>query len=66
MRSAGVQTISWFSIVSELMRDWRSKPGAAEVIPYFDKYLPEYGALARGHGYAVQNGTILPGQASGL
>lgn len=66
MRSAGVQTLSWFAIVSELMRDWRSTPGAPEILPYFDKYLPDYGVIARGHAYAVKNGTIFPGQETGL
>lgn len=63
MRGAGVQTIGMFAIVLELMRDWRNTPGAAEVLPYFDKYLPSYGFLARSHAAAVLNGTLIPGEA---
>ena len=66
MRDAGVHTLSWFAVVSELMRNWNSKPGAAELMPYFDQYLPEYGAVARGHGYAIQSGVMFPGEGLGL
>ncbi|TEB35786.1 ycaC protein [Coprinellus micaceus] len=64
MRGAGVQVLSFWAIVCELMRDWRNTPGAAEVLPFLDKYLPAYGYLARGHAAATTNGTILPGQGS--
>ena len=37
MRDAGVQTLSMFAIVTELMRDWRDTPGAETVLPFFDK-----------------------------
>lgn len=63
MEKAGVQLVSLFSIVCDLMRDWRNTPGAAEVLPYLDKYMPVYGMLARGHAAAVNNGTIIPGEA---
>ncbi|KAI5841720.1 Isochorismatase-like protein [Tricharina praecox] len=63
MRDAGVTTTGMFAIALELMRDWRSTPGAATVLPFFDQYLPAYGYLARGHGYATQNGTLIPGEA---
>ncbi|KAL9106796.1 MAG: hypothetical protein Q9227_008218 [Pyrenula ochraceoflavens] len=46
MQQAGVQLVTLFSIV----------------IPWLDKYYPAYGQLARGHGAAVLNGTIIPGQ----
>ncbi|KAH9906392.1 isochorismatase [Xylariomycetidae sp. FL2044] len=62
MRSAGVHVVSYFLIVCELMRDWRNTPGAVEVFPLLDKYLPAYGMVARGHRAAIQNGTILPGE----
>ncbi|KAJ9646992.1 hypothetical protein H2201_008325 [Coniosporium apollinis] len=62
MQAAGVQLVSLFSIVCDLMRDWRSPPGAAAVIPWLDRYFPVYGELARGHGAAVLNGTIIPGE----
>jgi hypothetical protein len=64
MREAGVNVISLFHIVCELMRDWRNVPGAKEVFPLLDKYYPAYGALARGHQFAVTNGTVLPGESS--
>lgn len=63
MEKAGVQLVSLFSIVCDLMRDWRNTPGAKEVLPYLDKYMPAYGYLARGHAAAVENGTLIPGEA---
>ncbi|KAF4463803.1 isochorismatase [Fusarium albosuccineum] len=62
MARAGVQTVSLFSIVCDLMRDWRSKPGAKELIPWLDRHYPVWGWLARTHAAAVTNGTILPGE----
>jgi hypothetical protein len=64
MQQAGVQLVSLFSIVCDLMRDWRNTPGAAEVIPWLDQYYPVYGYLARGHKAAIQNGSIIPGEAA--
>ncbi|KAJ3557589.1 hypothetical protein NM688_g1390 [Phlebia brevispora] len=58
MRVAGVQVLSMFAVALELMRDWRDTPGAPELLPFFDKYLPEYGILARAHDDAVRNGTL--------
>ncbi|KAH9927910.1 ycaC protein [Epithele typhae] len=57
MRAAGVQVLSLFAVACELMRDWRNTPGAPEMLPFFDTYLPEYGYLARAHDAAVKNGT---------
>ena len=37
MRDAGVQVVSQFVIACELMRDWRSFPGTATMLAYFDK-----------------------------
>ncbi|KAF2844966.1 isochorismatase hydrolase-like protein [Plenodomus tracheiphilus IPT5] len=62
MQQAGVQLVSLFAIVCDLMRDWRATPGAKEVLPYLDKYLPVYGMLARHHAAAVENGTTIPGE----
>jgi hypothetical protein len=62
MRDAGVQVVSYFAIVCELMRDWRNVPGAAELFPVLDRYLPAYGMVARGHRAAVKNGQVQPGQ----
>ncbi|KAK7682010.1 hypothetical protein QCA50_014974 [Cerrena zonata] len=56
MRAAGVQVLSLFAISCELMRDWRNTPGTPEMLPFFDKYLPEYGFLARAHDASVRNG----------
>ncbi|KAI0030861.1 ycaC protein [Vararia minispora EC-137] len=57
MRAAGVQVLSLFAVACELMRDWRNTPGTNEMMPFFDKYLPEYGFLARAHDAALQGGT---------
>lgn len=63
MANAGVQLVSLFSIVCDLMRDWRNTPGIVEVLPFLAQYYPVYGRLAAQHGAAVLNGTIQPGQA---
>lgn len=62
MARAGVQLVSLFSIVCDLMRDWRESPGSPEVIPWLARYYPVYGMLAEGHGGAILNGTIVPGE----
>ncbi|KAF9008246.1 Isochorismatase-like protein [Cyathus striatus] len=63
MRAAGVQVMSMFSIMCDLMRDWRNTPGAVELLPYFDKFMASYGYLARGHAAAIDRGTVLPGES---
>lgn len=62
MRNAGVQIVSLFAIVCDLMRDWRNTPGAAEAIPWLAKYFPVYGYLAEAHLGAIDNGTIIAGE----
>lgn len=62
MARAGVQLVSLFSIVCDLMRDWRDSPGSPEVIPWLAKWYPVYGMLAQEHGGAILNGTIVPGE----
>ncbi|KAL1638662.1 hypothetical protein SLS58_008693 [Diplodia intermedia] len=62
MRDAGVQLVSLFSIVCDLMRDWRGSPGAKEVLPWLDRWMPAYGFLARAHGAAVGEGVLIPGE----
>ena len=62
MRQAGVNIVSLFYIVCDLMRDWRAPIGAEKVLPWLDQYYPVYGMVARGHGSAVKNGTIIPGE----
>ncbi|KAI8665153.1 hypothetical protein LRP88_12810 [Fusarium phalaenopsidis] len=62
MARAGVQTVSLYTIIGELMRDWRNVPGAEKIFPWSDKYMPLWGHLIRAHGYAVINGTLSPGQ----
>ncbi|KAF8175139.1 ycaC protein [Pholiota molesta] len=63
MRAAGVQVVSSFAVVCDLMRDWRNTPGSLELLPYFDKYLTSYAFLTRGHAAAIDRGTILPGES---
>lgn len=62
MEKAGVQLVSLFAIVCDLMRDWRATPGAKEVLPFLDRYMPVYGMLARHHAAAVDNGTLIPSE----
>jgi len=63
MISAGVNVVSLFAIVCDLMRDWRSLPGAVELYPWLDQYYPVYGILARQHRAAIRNGTISEAEA---
>lgn len=63
MEEAGVHLMGMFGIAMDLMRDWRDTPGALEVLPFLDTYLPAYSLVARAHGYAVDNGTLIPGEA---
>ncbi|KAK3322401.1 isochorismatase [Apodospora peruviana] len=62
MIKAGVNVVSLFAVLGELMRDWRNTPGALEVWPWVDKYMPAGGINARAHRAAILNGTIVPGQ----
>ncbi|KAF2755507.1 YcaC amidohydrolase [Pseudovirgaria hyperparasitica] len=62
MHAAGVQLVSWFAIVMDLMRDWRNPPGTAGMLPVIEKYFPAYAFIAKSHGAAVQNGTIIDGE----
>jgi len=62
MAKAGVQLVSLFSIVCDLMRDWRNTPGTVEVLPFLSQYYPVYARVAAAHGAAVLNGTIIPGE----
>jgi len=64
MRAAGVTTMGMFAIAMDLMRDWRNTPGAAELLPFLDKYLTAYAFLARAHGAAVTNGSLAPSEAT--
>ncbi|KAI0698711.1 hypothetical protein C8Q76DRAFT_633953 [Earliella scabrosa] len=58
MGAAGVQVLSMFSVAGELMRDWRNTPGAPGMLPFFDKYMPEYAVHACAHDAAVENGAL--------
>ncbi|KAK5132596.1 hypothetical protein LTR08_008795 [Meristemomyces frigidus] len=62
MQAAGVQLVSMFAIVCDLMRDWRGTPGSAEVLPWLARYYPAYGMVAQGHGGAIRNGSFAPGE----
>jgi nicotinamidase-related amidase len=62
MVNAGVNVVSLFSIVCDLMRDWRATPGAETLFGWLDKYLPAYGYVARAHRAAILNGTVQGGE----
>ncbi|KAK9354972.1 Isochorismatase-like protein [Lipomyces doorenjongii] len=62
MEAAGVKLVSLFSIVCDLMRDWRNTPGSKEVLPWLNQYYPIYGMVARAHAAAINNGSIIPGE----
>ncbi|CAG8974682.1 hypothetical protein HYALB_00006417 [Hymenoscyphus albidus] len=55
MESAGVHLMGLFALISDLMRDWRSTPGAVEVLPFVDRYIPAYSWVARAHTDAIAN-----------
>ncbi|KAH6624360.1 isochorismatase [Chaetomium sp. MPI-SDFR-AT-0129] len=59
---AGVNVVSLFAIVCDLMRDWRHTPGALELLPWLDRYMPAYGMVARGHRAAIESGEVIPGE----
>ncbi|RFU25079.1 hypothetical protein B7463_g11260, partial [Scytalidium lignicola] len=63
MEQAGVHLMGMFGIAMDLMRDWRNTPGASEVLPFLDQYLVPYSLVARNHVYAIENGTLIPGEA---
>lgn len=60
MARAGVQLVSTFSIVCDLMRDWRNTPGTLEVLPYLVEYYPAYGMFASAHAAAIESGELIP------
>jgi len=62
MRQAGVNIVSLFYIVCDLMRSWTNTPGSLTILPWLDIYYPVYGFLARGHAAALENGTVVPGE----
>ncbi|KAM3084140.1 hypothetical protein ACMFMG_001758 [Clarireedia jacksonii] len=64
MEQAGVHLMGLFGMAMDLMRDWRNTPGAKEVLPFVDQYLVPYSLVARTHAWAVQNGTMIDGEAS--
>ncbi|KAK0622990.1 isochorismatase [Immersiella caudata] len=64
MLRAGVNVVSLFAIIGDIMRDWRSSPGAVELYPWLDKYFPVYGMMARAHTAAIRNGTITEAAAT--
>lgn len=57
MRQGGVQVVSMFAIMSELMRSWGATPGAAELFPFLDQYYPAYASVARAFNAASSNST---------
>lgn len=62
MENSGVILMGMFSVVMDLMRDWRNTPGSATVLPFLDTYLPAYGYIARAHEGAVKTGELAPGE----
>ncbi|KAF7370699.1 Isochorismatase hydrolase [Mycena sanguinolenta] len=64
MRAAGVNVVSQTAIGADLMRDWRDTPGSAELLPFYDIYLPQFAFLVRAHAAAVINGTLVPGESA--
>lgn len=64
MSQAGVHIVSLFSIACDLMRDWRSTPGAAQMIPWLDKYFPVWGQQGQTcptlHAACSCSGTLCP------
>lgn len=55
MAGAGVHILDSLSIAMELMRDWRNTPGAAEIMPYMNTYVPAYGMLASAYAATTES-----------
>ncbi|KAH8894650.1 Isochorismatase hydrolase [Thozetella sp. PMI_491] len=53
LRDAGVHILDSLGIAMEMMRDWNGTPGAREVMPWIDQYVPSYGFLARAYRAAI-------------
>lgn len=59
MARAGVQMVSLFSIVCDLMRDWRNKPGAETVLPWLAQYYPAYVSLFAASSLNIEEADVL-------
>lgn len=59
MQAAGVQLLSAFAIVGELVRNWTDTPGALEIFPFLRKYMPAFNVIAQAHEGAVKEGVLL-------
>lgn len=62
MMHARVQVLSTLSLMTELMRSSAATPGAKEVLPWVDTYVPQLGFMVRAHRHAIQSGVLVPGQ----
>lgn len=64
MQGAGINLVSLFSIVADLLRDGRNPvvdPVFSEA--WTDQYIPSAGFMTRAHAAAILNGTLVPGEA---
>lgn len=65
MQGAGINLVSLFSVVADLIRDYRSTavdPVYSET--WSDQYIPSAGFMTRAHAAAILNGTLIPGEAN--
>ncbi|KAI5247534.1 Isochorismatase hydrolase [Aureobasidium subglaciale] len=62
MRQAGVNIVSLFYIICDLMKNWTFEPGITTILPWLDTYYPAYGYIARSHAAAIKQGSIAPGE----
>ena len=62
MRDAGVQVVSPFAVMGELLRDHRNPPTGLNPWPVYEKMQAAIGVGARFHGATVKSGEIVEGQ----
>jgi len=52
-QTPNIQVLSLFAVAFELLRDWRTPPGAAYWTEWFSEYYTEIDMLSRSHDYAA-------------
>jgi len=62
MRDAGVIVMPKLSVLSDLVRDWRSAPGPGEILKFANEWIPEFRGIIGLHAGAVREGQLAPGE----
>jgi hypothetical protein len=62
MRDAGAHVMSWYAILGELMRDWRTPPSGESVLGLIHDHYATGSMVLRSHKWAILDGEIQPGE----